>query len=158
MPRCGALRWKYPTLLSFIAPSPQNFEDSPAHRNQSWPFCGLAVWHKDYAVLPVQILDTHPKSSLSFLIPVSRIKMTMARKRSRVLGCQLQAKRPLVSFFSLHRQDEDVGRALSSFRFSERGRSPSTPLLCAAFVATSSKRNLHSRPSLEISIAQRNLP
>ena len=71
MPRCGALRWKYPTLLSFIAPSPQNFEDSPAHRNQSSPFCGLAVWDKDYAVLPVQILDTHPEE-FSF-VPHSRV-------------------------------------------------------------------------------------
>lgn len=40
------------------------------------------------------------KSSLSFLIPVSRIKMTMSRKRSRVLGRQLQAKPPIVSFLS----------------------------------------------------------
>src|SRR2546425_12534417 len=71
MPRCGALRWKCPTLLSCIAPGPQNFEDSPAHRNQPSPFCVLAVWHKDYAVLPVQILDTHPEE-FSF-VPHSRV-------------------------------------------------------------------------------------
>src|SRR5215471_8420726 len=40
------------------------------------------------------------KSSLSFLIPVSRIKMTMSRKSSRVLGRQLQAKAPIISFLS----------------------------------------------------------
>jgi hypothetical protein len=57
--------------VSCIAPGPQNFEDSPAHRNQSSPFCGLAVWHKDYAVLPVQILDTHPEE-FSF-VPHSRV-------------------------------------------------------------------------------------
>ena len=40
------------------------------------------------------------KSSLSFRIPVSRIKMTMSRKRSRVRRRQLQAKAPAMSFFS----------------------------------------------------------
>jgi hypothetical protein len=40
------------------------------------------------------------KSSLSFLIPVSRIKMTMSRKSARVRGCQLQAKAPAISFLS----------------------------------------------------------
>jgi hypothetical protein len=40
------------------------------------------------------------KSSLSFLIPVSRIKMTMSRKRSHVRGRQLQTKAPIVSFLS----------------------------------------------------------
>ena len=49
-----------------IAPGPQNFEDSPARRNQSSHFSGLAIWHKDYAVLPVQILDTHPEEFLFF--------------------------------------------------------------------------------------------
>lgn len=100
MPRCRALRWKYPTLLSCIAPGPQNFEDSPAHRNESSPFCGLAVWDKDYAVLPVQILDKHPEES-SF-VPHSRVahQDDDVTERSRVLGRQLQAKPPIVSFFS----------------------------------------------------------
>jgi len=44
-----------------IASVPQNLEDSAAHRNKSSPFCGLAVWDKDHAVLPIQILDTHPE-------------------------------------------------------------------------------------------------
>ena len=40
------------------------------------------------------------KSSLSFLIPVSRIKMMMSRKSSRVRGRQLEAKAPVISFHS----------------------------------------------------------
>ena len=49
-------------LLSVASRSgPQNFEDSPAHRDKSSPFRGLAVWHKDYPVWPIQILDTHPE-------------------------------------------------------------------------------------------------
>ena len=54
-------------------------------------------------------------SSLSFLIPVSRIKMTMSRRSSRVRGRQLEAKAPLSVSFPLHHQDEDVVHALSSF-------------------------------------------
>ena len=44
-----------PALKSRIAPDPQNFEDSPAHRNESSPFWCLAVWHKDHTVLPIQV-------------------------------------------------------------------------------------------------------
>jgi len=40
------------------------------------------------------------KSSLSFLIPVSRIKMTMSWKRTRVRGRQLQVKAPAICFLS----------------------------------------------------------
>src|SRR5579864_4825444 len=47
--------------VSLFASVPQNLEDSPAHRNKSSPFWGLAVWHKDHPVLPIQILDTHPE-------------------------------------------------------------------------------------------------
>jgi hypothetical protein len=61
MPWRAALRRKYPALPSRIAPDPQNFEDSRAHWNKSPPFCRLAVGHKDHAVLPIQVLDTHPE-------------------------------------------------------------------------------------------------
>lgn len=40
------------------------------------------------------------KSSLSFLIPVSRIKMTMSRKSSRVRCRHLQVIAPAIRFFS----------------------------------------------------------
>jgi len=40
------------------------------------------------------------KSSLSFLIPVSRIKMTISQKSSRVRCRHLQANAPAMSFFS----------------------------------------------------------
>jgi hypothetical protein len=61
MPCPGALRRKYPSLLPRIAPDPQNLEDSPAHWNKSPPFYGLTVWHKDQALLPIQVFDTHPE-------------------------------------------------------------------------------------------------
>jgi hypothetical protein len=61
VPRRGALRWKYPAFLSGIASISQNFDDSPAHRNESSPFCGLDVRHKDHSGLPIEILDTHPQ-------------------------------------------------------------------------------------------------
>src|SRR6516165_3656594 len=61
MPSRGARCRKYPALLSHIASVPQNFEDSRAHWNKAPPFCCFAVWHKDHAVLPIQVFDTHPE-------------------------------------------------------------------------------------------------
>jgi hypothetical protein len=42
-------------------------------------------------------------------------KGTMSRKRSRVLGASCKPSLPSSVSFPLHRQDEDVDRALSSF-------------------------------------------
>ena len=56
------------------------------------------------------------KSSLSFLIPVSRIKMTMSTEKiTEFLGASCKPSFPSSVSFPLHRQDEDVDRALSSF-------------------------------------------
>ena len=59
MPGRRTLGRKYPAILLRIASRMQNFEDSPAHRNEPPSFWCLAVWHKDHAVLPVQVLDAH---------------------------------------------------------------------------------------------------
>ena len=44
-----------------MASALQNFEDSRAHRNEPSSFWSLAVWHEDHAILPVQVVDTHPE-------------------------------------------------------------------------------------------------
>jgi len=83
---------------------------------ESPPFCGLAVRHKDHAVLPIQVLDTHPEE-FSF-VPHSCVAHQdddVAKKftSSRAPVCKPKLRSPV--FFPLHRQDEGVVHALLSF-------------------------------------------
>ena len=80
-----------PAFTSPSAASPQQRNDSVAHRDHSPAVGGLAVGHKDDFVVPVDVLDAHPVSSLSFRIPVSRISMTMSRKSSCLPECPIAA-------------------------------------------------------------------
>ena len=100
MARRGALRRKYPALLSCIAPDPQNFKDSPLIGTSRRPSAVLLSGTKITRFCQSRFSIRIRKSSLSSLIPVSRIKITMSLKSSRVRGRQLQAAAPVISFFS----------------------------------------------------------
>jgi hypothetical protein len=134
----------------------QNFKDSPTHRNKSSPFCGLAVWHKDHAVLPIEVLDTHleefsfvphscvahqdddvPEKCSSSWVPV-------ASQGSRYQFPFRLIVKPKVSSMLFHHLTFGAWAITS------------TPPLCAAFVAMFAKRSWHLRRSQESAIAQRN--
>src|SRR5271165_4613846 len=97
----GALRWEDPSFAPCAAPLFKNFIDAIAHRHASPSLFGLAVWHKDDARVPIQVLNAHPvKLSLSFRMPVSRANMMMSRKSCKLSCGQLQAAAPANNFFS----------------------------------------------------------
>ncbi len=59
MAGCRALGWKHPALPHATSFS-QQIKGPAAHRNKSSSFRGLAVWHENHLIFPLQVFDTHP--------------------------------------------------------------------------------------------------
>jgi len=96
-----SLRWEDPSFASCAAPRFQDVECTIAHRHPSSPLCCLAVGNEDDAASPQSKCSIRIRySSLSFLIPVSRIRITMSWKSCRLRFRQLHSAAPAKSFFS----------------------------------------------------------
>jgi hypothetical protein len=61
MPGSRTLGRKYPTIIPRSGAPSQNLEDAPAHWHKPSALWRLAIGYEDHAVLPVEILDAHPK-------------------------------------------------------------------------------------------------